>query len=266
MGAIAGTLLLGFSASGQSATLLSSSDFSFGYGAEKLAATTSPELNTWVLKTSSSTVDGDFTFQTALHGSSHSLRGPLYNGTALLSTNNGSTNYTGYTLNATLTVSGAWSGDPLLIGEDLLAEDLQFRLVITSIQVYATYYSPNADTAAPTLTLVETTPGYEQSHATVSVVKTVGAGNGNQDALTKAENYTLLEWTPENYWIEGTDFTRTFSLQPEGLVGTSGAAVHIDGFQITGYIEVIPEPSSFVLMTGGLGALLFYCRARRAVA
>lgn len=238
----------------KAAALLTSDPFFFGYGAQANGA------NSWVLRTSGSSTAGDFVFSPTLLGPSYSSYGPLYDGTALLSTPNASANYTGQASAATLSVSGSWSGNLNEIEPGLLNDHAQIHLVITSIQVYATYYSATADSSNPTLTLIETTPGKENSFATLAVHKTVGAENGNLNALTKAANFTILEWNPTNPWDSGTSTTRTFAFQ----IGDA-ANIHIDGFQISGYIEVIPEPGTYALLLTGIGTILIVTRRQRAL-
>ncbi len=234
------------------AAVLQSQNFSFGYGAQTNSAT-----NTWALKTSGATTNGGFTFQPTIGGGFYSGFGPNFDGSTLISTPDGSANYSGKTDNFSISIGASWVGDPTLLGPGVTLDDVQIRLVITSVRIYATYYSATADSATPTIALKETTAGHTDVFTVFNAKKTVGGGAA-LNALTKAPNYQQYTWNPENFWLDGVNATRSFGFQ---IAGASNLA--IDGFEITGYIEVIPEPSSIALLCGGAGALLVYTRKRR---
>jgi len=239
--------------SSANSAVITSSDFSFGFGAN----TTDP--NTWTLQApSSNTVIGDFTFAPAVTGTIHSASGPAFTNRVLTSTASGNT-YSGRSSTFGVAINASWSGSLNDIQPGLQLEDVRLTLVITEIRIYGLQYKN--ETYDYKLAFEETTPGFLGASPQVALNKIPDSGNAN--SIRPASAYTLLSWSPDDAYFDGvTNGSRTFILDLTGAP-TDGIAT-IDGFEVFGYIEVsaIPEPSVVGLLALGFGVVIK--RRRRA--
>lgn len=215
------------------AVIISSTDFSFGYGAN-----INNVANAWQLQAvSSSSASGDFTFSPTVSGASNSSRGPLFTNRVLTNSPTDQVNYTGSTLSFNVEVAAAYSG---IIPLD--ATNVQITLEITSISIYGLRFSSTTPSPVNSiyLSFAETTVG----HASASDGQLMKNVFGSQTPLYTASNYTQLVWNPDEFSENGTSTTRTFSLAANSDLNQ----VLVDGFEVFGRVQisydVIPEPTS----------------------
>lgn len=244
-------------ASSAHSAVITSSNFSFGYGAN------ADNPNTWTLQApSSNTIIGNFTFAPAVTGTIHSASGPAFTNRVLTTTASGNT-YSGRNSGPSgkfgVTINASWSGSLNAIEPGLQLEDVRLTLVITEIRIYGLQYKN--ETYDYKLAFEETTAGFLGSSAQVTLNKI--PNNGDANSIRPASAYTLLSWSPDDAYFDGvTNGSRSFMLDLTGAP-TDGFAT-IDGFEVFGYVEVsaIPEPSVVGLLTLGLGVVIM--RRRRA--
>ncbi|MFV0338415.1 MAG: PEP-CTERM sorting domain-containing protein [Chthoniobacterales bacterium] len=250
IGAILTAAFLAIS-SGHAASVITSSNFSFGYGST-IASTTATWTTTETSADNTATTIGDFTFTPTVTGGNHSSGGPRFN-SRILSNSSGSFSANSSTFGATIAAS--WSGDPNTIEPGLTASGVKLTIVITQISIYGTKYNASTSPSTFTLDFEETTSGFEATSSALTLQKTPsGAAN-----LNNASYFNQLIWAPSNAVFEGTTSgSRSFILNAI-QDGTTSTSATVDGFEVFGYIQVtaIPEPSTIGLLAlGGLAVVL----------
>lgn len=240
---LVGTLLsvasgCGFIGSGNAA-VLTSSNFSIGYGFTQNASTgwNTSETNA----TNTYLPSGDFSLSINLSAPPLTASGPTFIGGVLGNTTG--TSYAAYTQgtahNFQVSALSSYTGS-LPIG----ATNIQMQLTITSISVYVgrigagSTESPDSGNAA---NFLELTPGHGASQSPIILTAFTNIG--------LASDYSLLSWDPDDFENSGTSQTRTFSVD---AIGNGLQRVVIDGFKIDGFItmtyDVVPEPRTAILL------------------
>jgi len=249
--AIVGASMSGTESQG---AIITSGNFSLGYGYNKLA-----EAGTVVSWNGLENTDprfinvntlGDFSLVPTLTGITYTAGGTAFTDRELV--NGGSEAQSAYI--TTMSLAGTWAGTKPADA----AADPNYRITIniTGIKIWAYGYE------APqprTLVLRETTPGYTQDYATFTP-PFVNTSMYNPGPWTQNTWDTLSN----NYTTSGTSSTRSLWLGPNDLVHADLDAP-MDGLEIYGNVvltyDVIPEPTGLLLL--GTGTLLVLARRRQ---
>lgn len=238
-------------ASTTQAGVISSSEFSLGYGYTGIGGGTWNTSETGDENTA--TTIGGFTFLPTLVASDYvSWDGPLFTDRSL--TGGSSSGRCAYSNDKTdptkvgfgVSIAGSWAGDDP--ADAAPNPDYHIQLNITSLKIWGGGYDI---WGAKEFAFRETTVG----HGATSTYATLGSG------YKTAAEYLQLTWDPDDYATEGIAFARGFD-----IVADAGFGV-VDGFEVFGTIDVtytvIPEPSTFLLLGSGVIAALAMWRRRR---
>jgi hypothetical protein len=238
-------------------TVTLTSDFSMAYGAAQDALGGASVWNdSENAGTNSPTAQGDFQFVPVPAGKQFSTAGATFPGRTLKDGYDYSGQcFTdgGYTFNVPITASYTGAA-PGATG----TPDYKLRLEITNISVYAGVYNATGGTS---VAWDEITSGHTGSSSTITLTP--------HTDWTKAANYSLLGWNPDDYDVSVTGkndtFTRTFGIKSIGADDMR----YLDGLIVEGrvvmtYNGTVPEPSAVVLLiTAGMGLLAYAWRKRK---
>jgi hypothetical protein len=231
---------------------LTSSNFSFGFGA---SGTFDPN-GIWTTNETASvntpTTIGNFSFTPSLTGNGGSGTGPAFVNRVLSSGGSQSEQPNA----TTSTVTAAWLGG---LPSDTVSEvpvNFRLQLNITAISIYGIVFNASSGE----LGFTETTPG----HAASSPLTTLPAAAFPTD-WNNHTKWTQAVWDPADYQVLGTNFSRSFSVVLDSI-GPSGNGGGGDGFEVFGNVQLlydIPEPSAAMLALAGIGIVVIRRRAMR---
>lgn len=240
------------------AAVLTSADFTFGFG----ATLAPPNLNAWTTTETaggnSSTTQGNFTFSPTVSGLPFTSNGPVFTGGVLADGTFGDVSAAleaianfGMTLNASY--GGAAPGDAAII------PNYRLLVEVTNLSLWAADYP---GTQVGQAELIETTSGHAQQSATTILNITSAVGS--------AASYKQLIWDPGDYEVPlaglNDAVVRTFSVLTYSGFNDYRYA---DGFEIQGRVSLVydvapvPEPSAFILACLGLAGTAGYVRRKR---
>lgn len=242
-------LLLCITLSAVEAAVLTSANFTIGYGY------TGATRNGWTTTESSSvnspTTQGSFTFSPTVLGEIWGGSGPTFPNLVL---SNGTTDRVGDTKNFSVVISGSWTG--ATPADAAPSPNYQISIVITNLSIWGVTSTAAGGSATP-LAFGETTSGHTATSSSISLNNLPNTAS----SFTTASNYKQLVWNPDDYSVSGTSTTRSFNI----VAGDQERA--IDGFQVNGYVLItytaVPEPGSLATALVGLGlCVVLYGRRR----
>ncbi len=240
---VAASVLLGAVTSTPAAFIVSE-EFSLGFGASEATEPTWSTSETSDVNTP--TTIGDFTFLPTVTGATTGNRGPTFFDRVL--EDGGENLYTGSPSTFSVSIAASYHGTAV-------PDNPYIRVIIDEISVYGAKW----DGGDRTLAFRETTPGYEGQSDAVTLID-IGRVHAEQ---YKIANYTQLNWNPDDWWVAGTEFTRSFDVVHEN--GDPWTTVgFLDGFEIRGRVEIVPEPgTASMLLVGGIAVVLAMSRRKR---
>ncbi len=250
---MAALLLLGYGVTDATAETITSSDFSFAFG----ATGGTPYWDETENPGNSPHTQGYFSFSPAVVGSTGmSSDGTIFTNATL---SNGDTNSTtGIVGDCMVPITASYNGPAP--GDAAAAPDYRLMVEITNISVYGARHVASSSPA--TLEWDETTAGHTQTSPSITLISGTGLS-----FWTNASNFTQLVWDPADYDTSlgslNASFTRTFDILPIGALELRG----LDGIEIEGRVHLlynqIPEPSTLALLASGLVGLLCYAWRKR---
>ena len=203
---------------GGSAPVLTSKEFSSGYGFKSGAWTLEPSTK------NRPATQGDFTVSTTFTSASlYSAYGPTFVDRKLASGLAANNNQTGQSQSLTITVTGDWAGN--IPG----GSNYQTSLIIDSIKIRGVKYEAGSGSFSWT----ETTPGHTGSSTAVSLQ----SAGGSLTNLLNAGKYNDLEWNPSDFPAAGTSMARTFTITTTGATN-----IPLDGLEIVARVRVTSDP------------------------
>jgi hypothetical protein len=233
------------------AGIITSADFSFGFGAYN---STGNAWNTAETSTNNTpTTQGNFTFTPTVTGPVDTSTGPTFIGRVLGTGYAGAVcGWEGTTTPWTATIVASWTGPTPL--DAAPNPNYQLMLEITQISIYGLKWNNNP---TQTLKFHESTPGNVGDSPILNLKDCDNAFS----YVIYPYNWNHLVWDPNDVAVAGTTSTRTF-----GLVASPVEAA-LEGFEVFGRVhllyDTVPEPSTFVLLLCGAAGLLCYAWRKR---
>lgn len=247
-------VLLATSAVQGTVVVITSDEFSLGYGATETSG------NAWTTSETSgantATTLGDFSFEPAPYALNYSQRGPTFPGRVL--TDGTETSRCAW-VNPAFTIPVVAKYNGAAPADASATPDYHLVIDITSLNIYSNY---TAATGTPTtLAWEEVTAGHTQTSPSLALPEVGGA-------IKLASNYAHLVWDAGDYSasLAGLNdaVTRTFDVSSPGDEDNRA----VEGFEVIGrvslvYNNAVPEPSALVLLGLGLFGLLAYAWRKR---
>lgn len=238
-----------FAASASHATVITSADFSFGFGATALSPATWTATENAATNTPA-TID-NFSFAPLPVGGRFSGTGPKFVGRVLA--NGSTTDVVGYLKDFSVPITASYNGPAP--SDASATPDYKLLLEITKISLYG---ARSDATSGSTLAWSEVTSGHSATSPSIALTIAAGAAQGSKSM------YKQLAWDPADYEVSLTGlngtFTRTFGADAP-YAGTGDWRL-VDGMEIEGRVHLsynaVPEPAAVVLLATSLIGLLAY--------